>query len=79
MYGGMTANIFSVLAGAGLIMLAALLWIVIGWRRRTRRQSQLAKGFDRARIVQQTGSGIQGTPYSVYGVSAWSGDGHKKK
>lgn len=74
-----TAIIFIVLTGAGLIALAGLLWIVIAWRRRNRRQAQLEKGFDRARIVEQTGSGIQGTPYSVYGGSVWSGDGRHKR
>lgn len=68
-----SAVMLIVLAGAGLMALAGALGIVIGWRRRKRHQAQLEKGFARARTVAQTGSGVQGTPYSIYGASAWSG------
>lgn len=61
-----------ILAGVGLSALAVMLWVVIGWLRRNRRQARLERAFKRARKVVQSGSGIQGTPYSVYGESSWS-------
>lgn len=39
--------------------------------RRSRHQRRLARGFDRARRVRQSGSGEQGRPYSVYTEETW--------
>ncbi len=68
---GTTATVLMSLIGPGLIAFAVVLWFVIGWRRRRRRQARLERGFQRARGVERTGSGIQGTPYSLYGTSSW--------
>lgn len=73
MFGDTLTILVVILAGLGLIALAGVLGFVIGSRRR-RQQAHLGKGFERARMVERTGSGIQGTPYSVYGKSSWSGD-----
>lgn len=56
----------------GAALLVALAWGVISWRRKQRRQARLDIAFARARTVGQTGSGLQGTPYSVYAESAWA-------
>jgi uncharacterized iron-regulated membrane protein len=56
------------------VVALAALWLVIGWWRRKRRQSRLAKAFARARQVRESGSGLQGKPYSLYGESSWSDD-----
>lgn len=70
-----TTTLFVLLvAGLGLFVLAIVLWTLIRHRRRNRRQGRLERGFERARTVARSGSGIQGTPYSVYGESAWSRD-----
>ena len=58
--------------GIGIAVLAGLLIAVAGWRRKRRRQARLDLAFSRARTVERTGSGLQGTPYSVYGESAWA-------
>ncbi len=49
-----------------LLLSVAALRIVLGWRRKTRHQAKLDEAFERARQVRQSGSGIQGTPYSHY-------------
>ncbi len=52
-----------------LLPVAALvvaLRIVLGWRRKTRHQAKLDEAFERTRQARQSGSGIQGTPYSHY-------------
>jgi hypothetical protein len=74
MSGGTTTIILILVAGLGLTALAAVLRAAIRNRRRGRRQGRLERGFERAREVARSGSGIQGTPYSVYGEAAWSDD-----
>ena len=74
MSSGTTTIIFILVAGLGLAALAAALWAAIRHRRRGRRQGRLERGFERAREVARSGSGVQGTPYSVYGEAAWSDD-----
>ena len=59
-------------AAVGLAVLAAMLWVFVGWQKKRRRQARLDMAFSRARTVERTGSGLQGTPYSVYGESAWA-------
>jgi hypothetical protein len=44
------------------------------WLRRRYQQTRLDQAFQRARRVRQSGSGVQGTPYSVYGDSAAPND-----
>tara|TARA_R110001606_G_scaffold324796_1_gene471540 strand:+ start:53 stop:283 length:231 start_codon:yes stop_codon:yes gene_type:complete len=60
-------------ASLGLVLLLGLLR---GRKRSRRRQNRLGVAFERARIVERTGSGLQGTPYSVYGESSWSDHTH---
>jgi hypothetical protein len=55
----------------GAAVLVALLWSLISWRRQRERQARLDTAFQRSRKVSQSGSGLQGTPYSVYGEAAW--------
>lgn len=70
-----TTIVMLLVAGLGLLVLVAvLLRIALRQGRRQRRQDRLERGFERARTVARSGSGVQGTPYSVYGESAWSND-----
>lgn len=69
-----TTIILLLVAGVGVFVLAGVLWVMIRHGRRHRRQDRLERGFERARRVAQSGSGVQGTPYSLYGESAWSDD-----
>ena len=69
-----TTILVYLVAGLGLIALGAVLWLAVRHGRRNRRQSRLERGFERAQTVARSGSGVQGTPYSVYGESAWSND-----
>ncbi len=57
---------------ASVIFLAVVLWLVFRWLRKSRRQSRLDEAFERARKVRQSGSGLQGKPYNLYGESSWS-------
>lgn len=59
-------------AALALVFLAGALRFTLGRKRSRRRQYRLGLAFERARIVGRTGSGLQGTPYSVYGESSWS-------
>jgi hypothetical protein len=59
-------------AAVGIAVLTVLLWAFFGWQKKRRRQARLDIAFSRARTVERTGSGLQGTPYSVYGESAWA-------
>ena len=61
-----TTIIFIAVALVVLLLPVAALRIVLGWRRKTRHQAKLDEAFERARQVRQSGSGIQGTPYSHY-------------
>jgi len=74
MSGDTTTISLVLVAGLGFIALAAVPWIAIRHRRKGRRQGRLERGFERAREVARSGSGVQGTPYTVYGESAWSDD-----
>ena len=65
--------VLTIIAGIGVVALAGVLWVAITWRRE-RQKARLERGFERARKVEKSGSGIQGTPYSVYGSSSWSDD-----
>lgn len=61
----------------GLIAVAALAVVFLlgalrGRKRSRRRQDRLGLAFERARIVSRSGSGLQGTPYSLYGESSWT-------
>jgi hypothetical protein len=78
MSGDTTTIAFLIVAGLGLLALAVVLWMVTRHGRRNRRQGRLERGFERARSVAQSGSGVQGTPYTVYGESAWSDDSGKR-
>ena len=59
---------------AGLSILAVVAWFVLAWRERKRRRSRLDRAFTRGRLVQRTGTGVQGKPYSVYGEIFWTDD-----
>ena len=37
-----------------------------------RRQSRLSGAFERAQAVRTRGSGLQGSPYSIYAEPAWN-------
>ena len=74
MFHDTTTFILLLVAGMGVFVLAGVLWIMIRHGRRYRRQDRLERGFERARRVARSGSGVQGTPYSLYGESAWSDD-----
>lgn len=54
------------LAVAAVLLSAGALLIVMNHRRR-RNQLRLDQALKRARKVRQTGSGLQGTPYDIYG------------
>ncbi len=69
--------VFAIIAAIGLVALAGVLWVATTWRRE-RQRARLERGFERARKVEKSGSGIQGTPYSVYGSSSCS-DGTRPK
>lgn len=55
-------------------MLAVVAWFVLAWREKRRRRSRLDRAFTRGRLVQRTGTGVQGKPYSVYGEIFWADD-----
>lgn len=55
-----------------LLFVAVALRFTLGRKRFRRQQDKLGIAFDRARIVGRTGSGLQGTPYSICGESSWS-------
>lgn len=59
---------------AGLSVLAVGAWLVLAWRDRRQRRSRLDRAFARGRLVQRTGTGVQGKPYSLYGEIFWSDD-----
>ena len=64
-----TITFVAVALVVSLLPVAALvvaLRIVLGWRRKTRHQAKLDEAFERTRLGRQSGSGIQGTPYSHY-------------
>ena len=63
---------------AGLSILAVVAWLMLAWRERRRRRSRLDRAFSRGRLVQRTGTGVQGKPYNVYGEIFWSDD-HQEK
>jgi len=69
-----TTIVLLLVAGVGVLVLTSVLWVMIRHGRKHRRQGRLERGFERARRVARSGSGVQGTPYSVYGESAWSDD-----
>jgi len=52
---------------SALVALSAL----NGSRRRRKRERRLSRAFDRATLVQRTGIGVQGKPYSIYAEPAW--------
>lgn len=60
------------LFSVGLVFLAAVLWLVFRWQRKSRQQSRLNEAFDRARKVRQSGGGLQGQPYNPYSESSWT-------
>ena len=62
----MTTIILIAVALMALGLPVAALRIVLGWRRKMRHQAKLDEAFERARQVRQSGSGIQGMPYSHY-------------
>lgn len=62
----MTTIIIIAVAVVVLFLPVAALRIVLGWRRKMRHQAKLDEAFERARQVRQSGSGIQGMPYSHY-------------
>ena len=45
--------------------------LVKGSRRKRNREMRLNRAFDRAALVQRTGIGVQGKPYSIYAEPAW--------
>lgn len=60
------------LIAAVALGLVLLIGALRGRKRSRRRQDRLGLAFERARIVSRSGSGLQGTPYSMYGESSWS-------
>lgn len=68
---GETWIVVIVVVGLCLVALVAVLGVVIGRRLGTAPQGRLERGFERARRVEQRGSGEQGRPYTMYGKSAW--------
>lgn len=75
---GDTTIVLLLAAGLGLFALAAVLWLWLRHWRRNLRQGRLERGFRRARKVAQSGSGVQGTPYSLYAESAWSDESRER-
>ena len=57
---------------ASLAVGAIVLALYIYGQRKKRYQDRLDEAFERARMVQRSGSGVQGKPYSLYGASSWS-------
>ncbi|MEX2615066.1 MAG: hypothetical protein WD767_03120 [Alphaproteobacteria bacterium] len=68
------ANPYIIYALIAVVALCLVLLIgaLRGRKRSRRRQDRLGLAFERARIVARSGSGLQGTPYSMYGESSWS-------
>ena len=78
MSGGISTTTF-VVAGLGLIALAAIIRLVVSWRRHKQHSARLQDAFERAREVGRSGSGIQGKPYSVYGETSWQDDSRSSR
>ena len=73
------------MAKAALISIASLavgaivLALFVYGQRKKRHQDRLDDAFERARMVQRSGSGVQGKPYSLYGDSSWSEQGRQER
>ena len=70
----MTAITFIIVLTASVVILALAVVAVRLHLAKRREQDRLSTAFDRARTVAKSGGGMQGTPYNVYGESAWSDD-----
>lgn len=71
---------FSAITVLTVILIAFGLGIALAlvWLRRRAQQTRLDEAFQRARKVKRSGSGIQGTPYDVYGFDTESNGSWRK-
>jgi hypothetical protein len=69
----MTNLAFIAVFCASTALLAGVLLVSRNRRLKFREQARLSLAFERARMMAETGSGVQGSPY-VSGESAWSNE-----
>lgn len=60
-----------ILVGGVGVLVFIIGMVAVAIRRRREHQERLAISFERARLVRENGSGIQGKPYGVYGPLHW--------
>lgn len=63
----------------GFAVGAMLLALFVYRQRKRLHQERLDGAFERARLVQHNGNGVQGKPYSLYGDSSWTDLGKRDR
>ncbi len=58
--------------GAAAFAVTCVVFAAARVRNDRRRQDRLSIAFERARAVRTRGSGLQASPYSVYGEPVWN-------